>query len=116
MLGTVTILERVERSISLYHLSIWLTWLVLVCVAIFHKWTTQSNFFFYSTYIFLLLAYLIYGYFVQEMISRFDIQSTFQDNYTLGIFTTVRNFIAAAALTGILQGGVWWFTRRWHRR
>jgi hypothetical protein len=114
-LETVTIAERVERSISLYHLSIWLTWLVFVSVSIFYKWTTQKNIFFYSTYIFLIIAYTVYGYFIQEMVNRFNIQSTFQDSYTLGVFTAIRSLVAAAVLTGLLQAGVWWFTRRWHR-
>lgn len=114
-LGTITIAERVERSISLYHLSIWLTWLVFVSVSIFYKWTTKKNVFFYMTYIFLAIAYVVYGYFVQEMVNRFNIQSPFQDSYTLGVFTAVRSLVAAAALTGLLQAGVWWFTRRWHR-
>ncbi len=115
-LQKVTVAERVERSISLYHLSIWLSWLVFVSVAIFHKWTTQANQFFYFTYIFLFISYLVYGYFIQELVNRFDLQTTFQDSYSFGVFTAIKNFIAAAALTGILQAGVWWFTRRWHRR
>ncbi|MCM4160314.1 hypothetical protein FHG64_18965 [Antarcticibacterium flavum] len=116
VLGTLTDAGRVERSISLYHLSIWLSWLVFVSVAIFHKWTTQANQFFYFTYIFLFVAYIIYGYFLQEFVNRFELPTTFRDNYSFGVLTAIINFAGAAALTGILQAGVWWFTRRWHRR
>jgi hypothetical protein len=115
-LETVTVAEGVERSISLYHLSIWITWLVYVNVAIFYKWSIQKNFFFYGTYIFLGISYLVYGYLIQEMVNRFNIESNFRDSYTLGVFTAIQNVLAAAVLTGMLQAGVWWFTRRWHRR
>lgn len=88
----------------------------MVCVAIYYKWITQSNFFFYFIYGFLIVAFIIYGFLMQEMVNTFDITSGFRDNYTQGVIVVLVNLVVAGALTGFLQAGVWWFTRRWHRR
>lgn len=116
ILDVETRLERVESSVASYHLSIWLSWVVMVCVAIYYKWITQSNFFFYFIYGFLIVAFIIYGFLMQEMVNTFDITSGFRDNYTQGVIVVLVNLVVAGALTGFLQAGVWWFTRRWHRR
>lgn len=108
--------DRVEDSILSYQLSIWLTWLVFVIIAVFYKWTTEKNFFFILTYAFLLLSFGFFGYFVQALVNSFELPSTFEDDYTLGVFTALQNFAVAALLTAFLQAAVWWFTRRWHRR
>lgn len=115
-LGAGYMVDRVEDSILSYQLSIWLTWIVFVIIAVFYKWTTEKNFFFILTYVFLLLSFGFFGYFVQVMVNSFELQSTFEDNYTLGVFTAIQNFAVAAILTAFLQAAVWWFTRRWHRR
>lgn len=107
--------EIIEDRISQFQLSIWLTWLVMVAVAVSFKWTTEKNFFFYLIYIFLLVAFGIFGFYIQNMINIFDFPTGFEDNYSFGIFTALINFIVAALLTGFLQVSVWWFTRRWHR-
>lgn len=110
------VLERVEYSILSYQISIWLTWTVFVIIAVYYKWTTESNFFFIFTYAFLLLSFSFFGYFIQEMVNFFELPSNFEDNYTLGVFTAIQNFAVAALLTAFLQAAVWWFTRRWHRK
>ncbi len=107
--------EIIEQRISQFQLSIWLTWLVMIAAAVSFKWITENNFFFYLIYIFLLVAFGILGYFIQEMINIFEIQTGFGDDYSYGMFTALINFLVAAVLTGFLQVSVWWFTRRWHR-
>lgn len=107
--------EIIEDRISQFQLSIWLTWLVMVAVAVSFKWTTEKNLFFYLIYIFLLVAFGIFGFYIQNMINIFDFPTGFEDNYSFGVFTALINFIVAALLTGFLQVSVWWFTRRWHR-
>lgn len=108
--------EIIESRISQYQLSIWLTWFVMVAVAVSFKWRTEKNFFFYFTYIFLLIVFGILGFYIQEMINIFEIQTGFEDNYSFGVFTALLNFVVAALLTAFLQVSVWWFTRRWHRK
>lgn len=116
ILNIETRVPRVEASIASYYLSIWLSWLVMACVAIYYKWISGKNFFFYFIYGYLIVAFIIYGFLYQEMLVTFEITSGFRDNYTQGVLTAFINLIVAAALTGFLQAGVWWFTRRWHRR
>jgi hypothetical protein len=105
-----------EEGIIHYQLSIWISWIFLVSVAVFYKWTESRNFFFYFTYAFLAVAFAVYGYLHQEMITVFDLPSFFVDSYTLGVLVAFQNLIVSGILTAFLQGSVWWFTRRWHRR
>ena len=99
-----------------FQASIWITWVVLVSVAVYFKWTEKGNFFFYFTYSFLVVAFAVFGYFHQSLVNIHDLPSPFDDNYTLGVLVTLQNLISACILTAFLQAGVWWFTRRWHRR
>ncbi len=105
-----------EEDILDYQISVWLSWVFLVSVAIFFKWTEKKNFFFYFTYAFLVIAFGLYGYLHQDFVNVFDLPSSFDDKYTLGVLVTLQNLIVSVILTAFLHGGVWWFTRRWHRR
>lgn len=105
-----------HQSLVNYQISIWVSWLVLVFVSIYDKWIKKRNEFFYLTYGFIVVAFSIFGYYTQEIINNFDLPSRFEDNYTHGVFTAILNIITSGILTGLLQVGVWWFTRRWHRR
>lgn len=108
--------QTAEEGILDYQISVWISWVFLVSVAVFYKWTEKRNFFFYFTYAFLLVAFAVYGYLHQELINTFDLPSPFGDKYTLGVLVAFQNVIASVILTAFLQGAVWWFTRRWHRR
>lgn len=108
--------EMIEQQLSAYQLSIWLSWVGMVIISIYYKWTTERNDFFYFTYVFLLVGFGIYGFYFQKTINILELESPFQDNYTLGVFAALRNLAVAGILTGFLQAAVWWFTRRWHRR
>lgn len=108
--------EIVEKRLVNYQLSVWIYWLVFVCFAIHQKWTKKRNFFFYYLYAFLLIAFGIFGYYFQKVISNYNIETAYRDPYTLGVVMALQNLLAAAVLMGILQAGVWWFTRRWHRK
>lgn len=88
----------------------------MVGVAIYNKWTTGSNNFFKMIYFLLIFAFGIEGLYLQRMINIFDVANPFRDAYSYGILITLMNIVMAAALTAFLQAGVWWFTRRWHRR
>ena len=106
----------IEDRLVNYQLSIWITWIILTGISIYYKWTVKSNFFFRITYIYLLFAFGVYGYFQQVTINVLDLPTSFSDDYTLGIFVAVQHIVIAAVLTAMLQASVWWFTRRWHRR
>ncbi|HSP41149.1 MAG TPA: hypothetical protein VLN46_06930 [Gillisia sp.] len=107
--------EEISRAISGYRLRVWLSWVIMIIIAIYNKWTTGSNNFFKMIYFLLIFIFSIEGVYIQRMVNMFDIPTNFQDTYSYGIFITSINIITAAALTAFLQLGVWWFTRKWHR-
>ena len=107
---------EVGRAISGYRLRVWLSWVIMIVVAIYNKWTTESNNFFKMIYFLLLFAFGIEGIYLQRMINMFDVATVFQDSYSYGILVTMMNIVMAAGLTAFIQLGVWWFTRKWHRR
>ena len=107
---------QAEMEINSYQLSLWIVWVVLVSISIFHKWNRKQNFFFHFTYAFLIVGFGIYGYLNQSLVLIYELESVFTDSYTFGILTALQGIITAVVLTAFLQAGVWWFTRRWHRR
>lgn len=109
-------LHLVENKLLNYQISIWISWIFLVSLGVYYKWTRSRNLFFTLTYGFLFLAFSIFGTYTQMTVNIYQIPSSIEDDYTLGVFTAVQNIIVSAVLTGSLQAGVWWFTRRWHRR
>lgn len=114
-LGEGTVREA-ENAIISYQVSIWLCWIVLTIVAVYFKWTQKKNFFFFFTYGYIIIAFGLFGYLSQDLILTYDLPSRFEDRYTFAVLTALQYIIMAAVLTGFLQAGVWWFTRRWHRR
>lgn len=108
--------EEVERAISGYRLRVWLSWVVMIIVAVYYKWTTGSNIFFKMIYFLIILAFGIEGIYIQRMVNMFDVTTTFQDSYSYGVLVTLMNILMAAFMTAFLQAGVWWFTRKWHRK
>lgn len=108
--------EDVGRALSGYRLRVWVSWLIMVIVAVYYKWTTGNNNFFKMIYFLIFFSFGMEGIYLQRMVNMFDIATSFQDSYSYGIFITLINIFMAAALTAFLQVGVWWFTRRWHRR
>lgn len=111
-LSTGAELEQVQGKLLGYQLSIWISWIVLVGLAVYYKWTRKRNLLFTLTYGFLFICFSIFGTYTQIMINHFQLSTSFEDDYTLGIFTAVQNIVVSAVLTGFLQAGVWWFTRR----
>ena len=107
--------EEVGRAISGYRLRVWLSWMIMVVIAIYNKWTSGSNNFFKMIYFLLIFTFGIEGIYIQRMVNMYDIATNFQDSYSYGILITLVNIVMAAALTAFLQMGVWWFTRKWHR-
>src|SRR5690606_9408008 len=107
---------QVEEKLVNYQISIWISWIFMVTAAIFFKWGLKRNLLFTATYGFLFLAFSMFGIYTQLIVNLFEIPTSLEDNYTLGVFTAVQNIIVSAVLTGSLQAGVWWFTRRWHRK
>ncbi|MEG9326913.1 hypothetical protein V6B16_03105 [Salinimicrobium catena] len=108
--------QQARDSILYYQISIWISWILLILVSIYYKWTEHRNFFFYFTYGFLLVSCSVFGYFHQSLVNAYDLPSPFEDNYTLGVVVTLQNLVVSFVLTALLQAAVWWFTRRWHRR
>ena len=105
-----------REAILNYQVSIWISWIFLVAIAVYYKWTEKRNSFFYFTYGFLVVAFAVFGYLHQSLVNIHDLPSPFQDGYTLGVLLFLQNLVVSSILTGFLQATVWWFTRRWHRR
>lgn|SRR5690606_363628 len=108
--------EEVVRTLAGYRLRVWLSWVIMIIVAIYYKWTTESNLFFKMIYFIMVLVFGVEGIYIQRLINRFDVVTNFQDPYTYGILMSIINIIMVAAITAFLQLGVWWFTRKWHRK
>ena len=109
-------IREAESELVAFQRSIWITWILLVSMAVYYKWIKKRNFIFYFTYAFLFVAFSVYGIYVQRLVTAYDVPSSFEDSYTLGVFSALQNILMSAILTGFLQAAVWWFTRRWHRR
>ena len=111
-LSTGTDLERVRGKLTSFQISIWISWILLAGLAVFYKWTRNRNLIFSLTYGFLFVCFSIFGMYSQMLVNHFQLPSPFEDEYTLGVFTAVQNIVVSAVLTGFLQAGVWWFTRK----
>lgn len=109
-------IREAESALIAFQRSIWITWILLVSMAVYYKWVKKRNFIFYFTYAFLFVAFAVYGIYVQRLVIAYDVPSSFEDSYTLGVFSALQQILMSAILTGFLQAAVWWFTRRWHRR
>ena len=105
-----------EAEILNYQVSVWITWIFLVAIAVYFKWTRKRNLFFFFTYGYLLIAFALFGTLSQMLVNAYDLPGPFEDSYTFGVLIAVQNILMAGVLTGFLQGATWWFTRRWHRR
>lgn len=105
-----------ENKLVNFQISAWLTWIVLICISIYYKWSRRKNAFFFFTYAYLLIVFGIFGYLSQDLVMVYNLPNQFEDNHTFGFFIALQNILAAGVLTGFLQGAVWWFTRKWHRR
>ena len=112
VISDATDLNLVGKKLVNYQVSIWISWILLAVLGIYYKWTKKRNLFFTLTYGFLFIAFSIFGTYTQFMVNVFEIPSSFEDGYTLGIFTAVQNIIVSAVLTGFLHAGVWWFHGR----
>ena len=108
--------EAVGRALQSYLASVWIVWVVITILAVQFKWTTGRNLFFFVVYGIILVGFMIYGYYAQRMVTVFELPNSFEDNHSFGIFAFLQNSVSAGILTGLLKVGVWWFTRRWHRR
>lgn len=105
-----------QHRLRNFQISVWLSWVILVSIAVYFKWTRANNLFFYFTYVFLLIFFGVFGYYAQMTANHLDAPTGFKNNYTFGVLIALQNFVVAIGFTAILQACVWWFTRRWHRR
>ncbi|MDT0676645.1 hypothetical protein [Autumnicola musiva] len=97
-------------------LSIWITWIIIICFAVYWKWSRQHNSLFYLTYGYLLLIFGALMFMVQQVSGGTSHTYFAVGGYPDLIFLVIEHFLGTVALTGFLQILVWWFTRRWHRR
>lgn len=106
---------EVENALAGYRLRVWLSWVIMVAVAVYHKWTTNRDIFFKMIYLVMVIAFGIEGIYIQRMVARFDMATNFQDPYTYGILMSIINIITVVAITAFLHISVWWFTKKRHR-
>ena len=108
--------EKFQQVLNGLKISIWISWVFMVSLSIYYKWKLGKNLFFRLIYVFLLVFFILYGYYFQEMITVYKVQTPFTDDYTLTVIEVLRNLVVSGILTAFLQVAVWWFTRKWHRR
>lgn len=109
-------LQETLNSVSNFQISIWVSWVVLVSISVYFKWTEKRNFFFFFTYAFLVVGFGFLGYLSQELVLEYDLPNKFGDGYSYGVLHALQHIVSSVVLTAFLQAAVWWFTRRWHRR
>ena len=116
VISSQRVVREAESALVAFQRSIWISWIILVSMAVYYKWSKKRNFIFYFTYAFLFVAFSVYGIYVQRLVVAYELPSSFEDSYTLAVFSALQQILMSAILTGFLQAAVWWFTRRWHRR
>lgn len=115
-LETTATAEEATSTVNFLQISIWISWVFMVSMAIYYKWVQQSNFFFVITYIFVIAAFGFFGFLLDDVINKYGIGSRLGDQYPVAIYTFIRNVVASIAFTVFLQLAVFWFTRKWHRK
>lgn len=103
-------------ALNSFQLSIWICWVFFAAVGVYYKWTRKGNFVFYLTYLFLFIAFALFGFFMQKVMVDYHIKPSFGDVYSRGTLTAILNLGYTVALTAFLQAAVWWLTRRRNRR
>lgn len=107
-------LDSVEQNLSQFQLSIWLSWIIFMLIAVYYKWTRRINLFFTFTYIFLLIFFGIFAFYTYRYITEFYAISE-PVNVSFGVLLSLQNLFFSVMLTAFLQICTWWFTRRFHR-
>lgn len=108
--------EEAMEYQNLLQTSLWVSWVLLVAISVYYKWTTEKNLFFMFTYVFIGLGFVLYGVYTHQVITEYNIETRFDDPSTFTFLIVFQNIVIATILTGFLQLAVWWFTRRLHRR
>lgn len=108
--------EEASEYQNMLQTSLWVSWVLLVAISVYYKWTTEKNLFFMFTYVFIGLSFILYGVYTHQVITEYNIETRFDDPSTFSLLIVFQNIVVATILTGFLQLAVWWFTRRWHRR
>ncbi len=109
-------IEKVRSLQKLMQISLWISWVIVVSIAVYYKWTRKNNLFFLLVYIFIGLGFTLFGHYVDQISTTYKITTSLDEDFPVGIFVAVQNIVTALILTAFLQISVWWFTRRWHRR
>ena len=102
----------VQSRILQYLISIWIIWLLFAGLAVYDKWTRRRNLLFYLTYLQLALGFIGMGYLISRMQSVYEQVARANDPFVTALFASLPNLFVGAALTGLLQAAVWWFTRK----
>tara|TARA_R110000850_G_scaffold182360_1_gene307763 strand:- start:15327 stop:15743 length:417 start_codon:yes stop_codon:yes gene_type:complete len=108
--------HMVVESLQNYRISIWMVWFIWAAVAVWLKWTKRHYRFFKSTYGYIVIACIIYGYYHSKATGLTGSPSPFSDSYTASFFAALLDIAVLFALTAFLQAAVWWFTQRQHRK
>lgn len=101
------------KDLTTYLLIIWLVWIIWVSTAVYHKWTRKNNKVFYALYAALLISFGFLGFTIDFPAKDLP---PHPESLASPLFLVLRHFLIAVFLTAFLQAGVWWFTRRWHRK
>ena len=102
----------VQSRILQYLISIWIIWLLFAGLAVYDKWTRRRDLLFYLTYQQLALGLIGIGYLIYRKQSVYEQVARANDPFVTALFASLPNLFVGAALTGLLQAAVWWFTRK----
>lgn len=107
--------ETLQLASVNYLIGIWVCWVFTVSIAIYYKWTEKSDFFFRFNYAYLIVAFVIFAHYNDQLFLNLDISGESYGKNMLNAIRTIKNAVPILGATLYLQASVWWFEKKWHR-
>ncbi|MBZ9730631.1 hypothetical protein LB467_13125 [Salegentibacter sp. JZCK2] len=106
--------DDVQQAIENFQISIWCGWVLLTGSAIYLRWKNGKHTLFIMVYLIAITAFVILGLYVNQgaELELWSLGSSFRENVT---FMVIINILLICGMTALIQGAIWWFSKKWHR-